>query len=174
AVQPDLVPSIIVYASLYASLPTTLLTAVLAGLSMDALSAGPLGLSVLPLAAVGMFLHWRRELLLRESVWAQAFLGGAAALVVPMLHVALLLILWPLFAPGAPEFPHFPERRQGTAALPPVGPRVIWDLLVMAVCGALATPLVFRYFRWVEATFHYQRIAPPVRRLDREMKRGRW
>lgn len=172
-VQPDLLPSLVVYAALQGNLPLTAATAVVGGLSFDALSAGPLGLTVLPLLGVGTILHLRREVLLRESAWAQALLGGASALVVPLASLALLFVLWPLLANPAAPPPQFPEWRSGPASPPSVGPGLVWQLAVLTGVGLAATPVVFRVFRWIEGTFHYRRVSRQAYRTDREIRRGR-
>lgn len=174
AAQPDLVPVLVVYAALNASLPTTAVTAVVGGLAFDAMSAGPLGLTVVPLVAVGFFLHRRRDLLLRDSSWAQASLGGAASLAVAVASVVLLFLLWPLLSDRDPAPPFLPELRRGLVDLPVLGWGNLWQLLVVTVGGALASPLVFRLFRWIDRTFNYQPVPQASYRADREIKRGRF
>lgn len=173
-VQPDVLPSLVVYAALYTSLPLTAATAVVGGLCLDALSTGPLGLSVIPLTMVGLVLHWRRELLLRESVWAQALLGGAASLAVPVMSLVLLYLLWPVLSGGPPGDPQFPEVQQGLGALPEVMPGALVQIPLLGVLGVVATPLVFRAFRWVDATFQYRPVPQAPFRTDREIRRGRF
>ena len=51
--QVDLLPVLMVYAALNANLPTVAALAILGGLWFDALSANPLGVTILPLFAVG-------------------------------------------------------------------------------------------------------------------------
>jgi len=52
-VQIDLLPALMVYATLTAGMPTIAALALCGGLWFDSLSANPLGISVLPLAAIG-------------------------------------------------------------------------------------------------------------------------
>ena len=54
AVQPDLLPALVAYSGLNAGPGLTCAVAVLGGLSFDSFSANPLGVSILPLAAVGL------------------------------------------------------------------------------------------------------------------------
>src|SRR5436309_2700103 len=61
--QLDLLPPLMVYASLCASLSTVVLLAVCGGLWFDSLSANPLGISVLPLLAVGVAIYANRDLI---------------------------------------------------------------------------------------------------------------
>src|SRR5688572_32055250 len=78
--QVDLLPSLMVYASLCAGLTTVALLSVFGGLLFDSLSANPLGVSILPLLVVGLAIYWRRELILRDQPYAQFVLGlGASA-----------------------------------------------------------------------------------------------
>ena len=68
-----------VYAALNADIVTVSLLAVLGGLWFDSLSANPLGVSILPLFAVGFVIYLQRELILRELPFAQFVLGAAAS-----------------------------------------------------------------------------------------------
>src|SRR5882672_6824463 len=77
--QIDLLPPLMVYASLNAGLATVTLLAVLGGLWFDSLSANPLGISVLPLLAVGLAVYSQRDLILREQTFAQVTLGLCAS-----------------------------------------------------------------------------------------------
>jgi rod shape-determining protein MreD len=172
--QPDLLPALIVYTALSTNFTTTVATAVIGGLAFDALSAGPFGLAMIPLVLLGLLLHARRDVLLRDSLWAQALLGGGATLGVSALSVGLLFVFWPLISTGTQAVPYFPEQRTGTPALPRLGFGFIWQLTAMTVMGAMVTPIVFRLFRWVEATFNYRPAPQPVARTDREIQRGRF
>ena len=73
--QIDLLPALMVYASLSAGLTTVMALSVLGGLWFDTLSANPLGISILPLFLVGYAIHLRRELILRDQLFAQFVLG---------------------------------------------------------------------------------------------------
>ena len=53
--QIDLLPALMVYAALNSGLPTIALLAMFGGLWFDTLSANPLGISILPLAAIGLY-----------------------------------------------------------------------------------------------------------------------
>lgn len=172
--QPDLVPALVVYAALHTSLATTAATAVLGGLGCDALSSGPFGLSVVPLVLLGVLLHRRRDLLLRDSPWAQALMGAAGALAVSVVWLVLLHVIWPVMdgLPAAP--PHLPEVRGASIVAPPLGVAHLWKLLVVTIAAAPITVLVFQVFGWLDALLNYQP-APETRyRHDREIKRGRF
>ncbi len=175
AVQPDLLPSVMVYVALHAGLPMTALTAVLGGLAFDALSAGPFGLSIVPLAGVGVFLHLRREVLLRESAWAQALLGAGAALVASVAALVLLRVFWPLLSGAGDAGGPWPERVAPLTHEPLVGPGLLWQWVVTTATGAIGTPVVFRFFRWIDAAFQYQPVPKAGYRTDhdREIARGR-
>src|SRR6059058_105772 len=73
--QVDLLPALMVYASLYGTFGTVATLALAGGLWFDSLSANPLGVSVLPLFACGLFIYGNRELILREQALAQIVLG---------------------------------------------------------------------------------------------------
>jgi rod shape-determining protein MreD len=150
--QVDLLPPLMVYASLCADLRTVCLLAFCGGLWFDSLSVNPLGASVLPLFIVGLMLTRKRELILKDQVFAQVVVGLAASAAVPILMLILLLTLGraPLFGWGT-----------------------LWQLIVMSIGGAIATPVVFVFFEWVQYTFAHRRGSESSFRSDREIRRGR-
>jgi rod shape-determining protein MreD len=150
--QVDLLPVLMVYAALNADIVTISLLAVLGGLWFDALSANPLGVSILPLFAVGFVIYLQRELILREVPFAQFVLGAVASAVVPVLSVLLLLT-------GGQE--------------PLLGWGSIWQWLVMTAGGAVAAPIVFEFFSRCQHAFGYQPRTETSFRPDREIRRGR-
>ena len=150
--QIDLLPALVVYASLATNLATVTLLCVLGGLFFDTLSANPLGVSVLPLFVAGVAIYSQRELILRDQLFAQCVLGLAASALVPLLTVLLLLTL---------------------GRSPLIGWGSIWQWLVMSVGGAIATPVLFRLFRLFDRTLAYRRASETSFRPDREIRRGR-
>lgn len=150
--QVDLLPVLMIYAALNTNIPTVSLLAVLGGLSFDALSANPLGVSILPLFAVGFPICLRRDLILRELPFAQVFLGGAASAAVPAMTALLLL---------------------SSSQEPLLGWGSLWQWLVMVAGGALATPVIFALFNWCQHALGYQPQTESSFRPDREIRRGR-
>jgi rod shape-determining protein MreD len=150
--QVDLLPVLMVYAALNTELITVSLLAVLGGLWLDALSANPLGISILPLYVIGFLICVRSDLILRELSFAQLVLGTVASAVVPALTVLLLLS-------GGKQ--------------PLIGWGSIWQWIVMTAGGAVATPLVFALFDWCNHTLGYQPRTETSFRPDREIRRGR-
>jgi rod shape-determining protein MreD len=150
--QVDLLPPLIVYASLSTGLTVLSLAALLGGLLFDALSANPLGVSVLPLYLVGLMIYSQRDLILRDQVFAQFILGLAASALVPVLTVLLLLTLR-----------HTPLLGWGS----------LWQWLVMSLGGAIATPVIFQLFGLFDRALNYRRSTEPSFRQDREIRRGR-
>jgi rod shape-determining protein MreD len=150
--QVDLLPAIMVYAALNANIATVALLAVFGGLWFDALSANPLGITILPLFAVGFAIFSQRDLILRGLSFAQMVLGTVASAVVPALTVLLLL----------------------TAGKEPLlGWGSLWQWLVMTAGGAVATPIIFALFAWCNHALGYQPRTETSFRLDREIHRGR-
>src|SRR5580698_3055228 len=120
--QIDLLPALIIYAALNTNIVVVSLLAVFGGLWFDSLSANPLGLTILPLFAVGFPIFLQRDLILREFPFAQVVLGGIASTVVPLLAVLLLL----------------------TAGQKPLlGWGSLWQWIIMTAGGAVATPVLF-------------------------------
>lgn len=151
-VQIDLLPALIVYASLSSGLVVLALVSIVGGLCFDSLSANPLGITILPLFWVGLTLHQTRALILREQKFAQCVLGASACAAVPALTFLLLITLRlnPLFGWGS-----------------------LGQWVVMALVGGLMTPVIFRIFQGLGVMFNYQPVLPSSFRTDRELKRGR-
>ena len=150
--QVDLLPALMVYASLSSNLGTVTATAVLGGLWFDSLSANPFGVSVLPLFLAGFFLHRSRTLIIRELPYAQVMLGLAVSAAVPLATLLLLVSMG--------------ER-------PLLGWGSLWQWIVMSAGGALFTPVWFRLFGLVHRNLDYQPAGDMSFRPDREIKRGK-
>ncbi len=150
--QIDLLPPIMVYASLCTNLTTVTLLALCGGLWFDSLSANPLGVTVFPLFAIGLVIYLKRELILRDQTVAQFVLGLAASTALPVLSVLLLLTL-------------------GRAPL--LGWGTLWQLVVVSVGGAVATPICFELFGWLRRTLVHAGDAASSFRPDREIQRRR-
>jgi hypothetical protein len=150
--QIDLLPALMVYAALSGGLTSVALLAVLGGLWLDSLSLDPLGVSILPLFAVGLAIHSQRELILSDQPFAQLVLGLAASAAVPALTLLLLL---------------------STGQLPLLGWGSLWQWLVMTVGGGVATPVLFELFDWCRHALGHPRTLETSFRSDREIRRGR-
>jgi rod shape-determining protein MreD len=149
--QVDLLPALMVYSALNADIATVSLLAVFGGLWFDTLSANPVGISIMPLFAVGFVIYLKRELILRESPFAQFVLGAIASAITPALSVLLLLT-------GGQE--------------PLLGWGSIWQWLVMMAGGAAATPIIFQFFIWCRHALGYSPRVETCFRPDREIRRG--
>ena len=150
--QVDLLPSLMVYAALSSSPVLMLILAVTGGLLFDTLSANPLGTSVLPLLTIGVLIQSRRDLILRDQVYAQFVLGFLASALAPALSILILLTL---------------------GKSPLLGWGSLWQWAVMSIGGAVATPILFFLFGWFNRALGYQRVLETSFRPDREIRRGR-
>ena len=150
--QIDLVPSLMVYCGLSTGLGTLTLTAVLAGLWFDALSANPLGVSVVPQFLVGFTMFQTRDLVLREQPYTRFVLGMVGSAAAPLFT---LLLLW------------------GGGFKPLIGWGSLWQWAVLAVSGGILTPACFWFFDRLNAALSYSRPSESTFRPDREIKRGR-
>jgi rod shape-determining protein MreD len=150
--QIDLLPALMIYAALNAGLPTIALLAVFGGIWFDTLSANPLGISILPLAAIGWPVYLRRDLILRDLPFAQFVLGAAASAVAPALLLLLLLS-------GGKELL--------------LGWGTLWQWIVMTAVGAVATPFIFSLMDACNRALGYQPRIESGFRLDREIRRSR-
>jgi hypothetical protein len=180
--QISFLPALMVYTGLTATLPATCLVAVCGGMWLDSLSSNPLGISILPLIVVGWGVYVARDFFLRDQTVAQFFAGAAGSLVAPVLTLLLVYTLMP--SRSAVPLPsvnweHLPtvegEFSHGGTQL--LRPSLSWHmgvkLLLMALGGALATPLVFRLFDFLNRIFNYSPVAPSSFRADRQIIRGR-
>ena len=147
-----LAPALVVYAAFTHRLPIVSVLCVTLGLWLDTLSGSRLGVSILPFFLVGFTLHARQHLLLRDQRYAQAWLGAAAGVVVPLATAALL---------------------QMASIQPYFGWATAWQLLFSALLNGLLCPACFLLFDRLRTTFEYQPAGPGSFREDREMKRGR-
>lgn len=150
--QIDLLPPLMVYASLSGGMTTVSLLALAGGLWQDSLSANPLGLSVLPLFAVGIAIYSGRDLILKEQTFARWMLGIGASAAVPLISLLLLL---------------------STGRNPLLGWGTLWQLLVMSLAGGCATPALFWLLAWLRNNLIHGRVANTSFRPDREIRRGR-
>lgn len=151
-VQIDLLPSLVVYAALRSNLSGLTIVAVLGGLLYDSVSANPLGVTMLPLFAVGTAIQHAREFILRDQGYAQMVLGLAASAGVPL--IALLILV-------------------NIDAQPLVGWFSLWQWVVNSVVGALFTPVWFKIFDLIGLVLNYRPLGQSSFRPDREIKRGR-
>jgi len=150
--QVDLLPALMVYTSLTNNLTVVTALAVLGSLALDSLSANSLGVSLIPLFGVGWVIHSRRDLILREQLFAQFVLGGLASAIVPAGTLLLLL---------------------SAGQKPLLGWGTVWQFTVTSAFGALATPLMFWWFGWLNKLLGYQPVTQSSFRPDREIQRGR-
>jgi rod shape-determining protein MreD len=150
--QVDLLPALMVYTALTSGPAMMMTLAVLGGLMFDTLSVNPLGVSVLPLLLFGFLLQLRRDLLLREQLYAQFALGLIASALAPVMTVLILLTL---------------------GQSPLLGWGSLWQWIVMSVGGGIATPVFFFLFDRLNHALGYQPIVESSFRTDREIRRGR-
>jgi hypothetical protein len=150
--QIDLLPGLMVYVSLSAGLTAITLLAVVGGLGFDSLSRNPLGVSVLPLFAIGLVILRLRHLILRDQAYAQWVMGLGASAAAPFLTLLLLISL---------------------GLNPILGLGSLWQWLVLSLGGAAFTPLYFRFFDRLERTLSYRPLHETSFRPDREIERGR-
>jgi cell shape-determining protein MreD len=151
-VQLDFLPALMTYTALSGSLTTVTLLALCGGLWFDSFSANPLGITILPLFLAGAVIHYHRSLLLRDQLIARCLLGMAASAVVPALVLGLLL---------------------ATGHNPLMGLLTLWQWLILALSGALITPVLFKLFDWLNQAVRYPVHTEPAFRPDRDIKRGR-
>ena len=150
--QIDLLPPLMVYASLFSGISSVSFLAFFVWFLYYSLFANPFGISVLPFFFIGLFIYANRELILRDQTFAQVVLGFGASAVAPAITLLLLLTTGrgPLFGWGT-----------------------LWQLIVMSVGGAVATPVCFELFGWLRRTLIQRHPGESSFRPDREIRRGR-
>ena len=149
--QIDLLPALMIYAALNTNGVVVSVLAICGGLWFDSLSANPLGISILPLFAVGFPVYLQRDLILRELPFAQLVLGGIASVLAPLASLLLLLT---------------------AGKVPLLGWGSLWQWLVMIAGGAVATPVIFIVFDWFDHALGYQPRTETSFRSDRVISRG--
>ena len=152
SVQIDMLPGLMIYASLSSGIVTIALLAVCGGLWFDSLSANPAGVSIMPLFIIGFFVRQFRHLILRDQTYAQMVLGFGASAFAPLFAVIIL------FSCGTE---------------PIIGWGSLWQWFVMALIGGMCVLLYFRLFDKVYRTLGYERVIETSFRQDREIERGK-
>lgn len=150
--QLDFLPALTVYASLTAGPVTVASLALCGGLWFDSLSANPLGISILPLLAIGFIIQIRRDLILRDQSFAQFIIGLAASFAAPATTLMFLLT---------------------AGKTPALGWGTVWQMLLITLLGGAATPGCFWLFGRVARTFDYREVVSSSFRTDRQIRRGR-
>ena len=107
---------------------------------------------MLPLLLIGVGIFVSRDLILRNQTIAQLTLGLMASTVAPALTLLLLLT---------------------TGHEPLLGWGTVWQLLVMAIGGAIATPVCFELFNLLNRALVHDQPGVSSFRPDREIRRGR-
>lgn len=150
--QLDLLPPLMVFASLKLGLVAVVALSVFGGLLLDSISQNPLGVTTISLFLTGWLIHANKGLLLREERYAQFVLGMAASVAVPVISLTLLANLFEgiIFSGG-----------------------LLWSLLVNGIAGGILAPLLCRLLEKLERAFSYQEDPMSTWRTDREIKRGR-
>lgn len=150
--QPDLLPSLVVYATLTSGLGLGAVSAVFGGLCIDALSHNPLGISIGPLFVIAIVIERYRGLILRDQTYAQFITGICAGAAAPALTLVLLL---------------------NTDHTPLVGWSSLWQWAVVSLVSGLFTPLWFLLFGWIAQRLSYEVLPDPMSQANRQIKRGR-
>ncbi len=147
-----LLPGLMVYAGLTRDVPMITAVSLISGLCFDAMSANPLGVSILPLFLIAFIIFQCRELLLRENTFAQMVLGAGAAVFYQLMTLFLVC---------------------SVGISPLLGWKTIWHIFVALVSGGLATPVLFILFDRLDQALNYRPRVETSFRPDREIKRGR-
>jgi cell shape-determining protein MreD len=150
--QINFLPGLIVYAALTFDVVGLVFASLVLGLMFDSLSANSLGVTSFAFLVTGFAVFWRRELILRDQLFAQLTLGAMASLAVPSLSIILLF---------------------GVRQSPMIGWSTLWQLGIMTAGGALATPAWFKLFAALDRALRYKEVAEVTFRNDRQIARGR-
>ena len=151
--QVSLLPALMVYVALTSSLPSVVLLAIVGGLAQDSFSANPLGVTTVALALTGFLIHYKRDIVLRDQIYAQVMMGFLGSSLVPACVVLAL------------TNSHHPV---------PLTARLVGQWVVMTVGGAVATPLIFRLFAQLTRWFSYQPFPESHYRGTGQLKRTRF
>jgi len=94
----------------------------------------------------------KRELILRDQTYAQLVLGLAASAAAPVLTLLLLLTM---------------------TRAPLLGWGTLWQLVVLSLGGAVATPICFELFGWLQRTLVHHGDMQSSFRPDRKYAAGK-
>ena len=83
-IRLEFLPALVAYATLTVSRPRAILFALTAGLTQDALSAAPFGLSALAYGSVALLITGMRDALDRDLPWVQLGTGALASTAVAL------------------------------------------------------------------------------------------
>jgi rod shape-determining protein MreD len=150
--QFDFLPGLVVVAAMMHGISAVLVVSITGGLLFDSLSSNPLGVTTLVLATVGTFVYLNRDLLLRDQTYPQFIVGAGASAAAPVMSYIAV---------------------SGFGMHPLIDWTSLWVWFVMAVTGALTTPIWFSVFQKVDRALHYQVVPESSFRPDREIQRGR-
>lgn len=151
--QPDFLPGLMVYAGLAFRLEIILSCAVVLGILFDALSANPLGTTVVTLTIVGLIGGRFREYLLSEQFTTHWVLGLMASGIAPVITIGICKL-----AGGEPL----------------TGWGSAWHWAIMTAGGGVVTPLWFKLFNRLDEALRYKEVPETVFRADRQIARGRY
>jgi len=101
---------------------------------------------------LGVAIWAKRDLILRDQVFAQAVIGTAASAGFAIISILILL--------------HLGSR-------PILGWGTLWQILVTAVGGGVLAPLTFKSFGWAHRHLTHGHAPETSFRADREIRRGR-
>ena len=176
----DLSPAVVVYLALTRDITILAFFCMLVGFFSDCFSLNPLGLSMLSLFITGCGLQIIREMILRDRVLTRAILGSIAFVATPLIGFICMFWIWPLFhtLPGGSigdELQtdlYYGSIVYGWQPVPNWG--WLWKGTVLAIFGAIATPLTMWILDQFVHMFSYPTVMESTFRKDREIKRGRY
>lgn len=151
-VQMHLLPGLMVYAAVSFNVGVVISSAAILGLMFDAVSANPPGTTSIALLLTTFSLFYFRDLLLPGQFTAQFVLGLFASAAVPFLCVLILY---------------------GAGLSPLIGWPSILQWIIIAIGGAVLTPLWFFVFDKLDKALRYKEVSESSFRADREIERGR-
>ena len=101
---------------------------------------------------IGVIIFASREFIVRDQLFAQLVIGLAASGALPVMVLLILLT---------------------TGREPLVGWGTLWQISIMSIGGAIATPVFFEFFGFLHRAFGYKKSNETSFRPDRQIARGR-
>src|SRR5205085_2957461 len=105
-----------------------------------------------PLLLIGVAIYSNREFILRDQTFARLVIGLVASTTAPIMTLLMLLT---------------------SSHHPLIGLGTLWQLVVMGLAGALATPVFFELFGWLNRLLGHVSVSELSFRPDREIRRGK-
>lgn len=147
----DLLPMIMTYIAMNYRVGVIALFSIIGGVMYDSLSANPLGITCFGLFSAGAVINYLKQFVVKTLYQSQSTFGFIACMVSPLISLVAMLSM---------------------GIKPLIDVEWLLKIIISAVICGLLTPLVFKFFQWIDHTFNYKPVVATSFRADREIEHG--